>query len=163
MPTMSLFGRLVEASDAWTDTTTYTFILQRNGAGSAASAPSPQVPLLIPGSSGQAEAFHPNLVVTREPLGGRTLDGYAQSQRQTLRTRLTMGKLIREENNATLAGLGARETELHIVLDHPLPQLSQWHAWIVREDFAYHFCGTALTGSYQDDLKEFRALVEAWG
>jgi hypothetical protein len=157
---MTLFGQPLKASPAWEDGTTYTFFLRTDGVergGGAAARPA----LLhgMPATTGAS--FRPNLVVSRDGRAGRAFDRYIEDQKQSLRTRLPGSKVTRE-GSVKVAGLEAREVELHVALDHPLPACVQWHAWLAREDFFYHFCGTSTKDRFPADQKEFKALADSW-
>jgi hypothetical protein len=113
------------------------------------------------GAAAGADAFRPNLVVTSEPLAGRSLDRFADDRRGAIRTRFPSASPVRDAR-ATLAGADARETEYRVALDHPLPQLSQWHAWIACGGAGYHFCGTTSRDRYPRDMPAFRAIVDSF-
>lgn len=164
MSTLTLFGHPIEAPpDEWEDDTTYTFVLRASG---QPSAPAVGLPFLLHGlpaggGTGGGGALHPNLTVRREAVRGRTLDVFVLDQQRTLRERMPIARLVRD-GRATVAGRPAREQEVHVTLEHPLPQVVQWHAWVERDEHFVHFCATTSRERQAQDMPRLRGLADAW-
>lgn len=156
--TTSVFGIPVPSSADWDDASTYTFY--RKGADSGASAAAPHMGA-IGRSAAPVPAFHTNLVVVREPLSGRTLDGVVAAQRESITKRFPAAKLARQGASKP-GGAASHEMEFTVPLPPPLPALKQWYCTTVRGEHAYHFCGSATQATYDAERPRFLTFVEEW-
>jgi hypothetical protein len=155
VPTQTLFGHPITLTAACREQNVTYYLDDEDGdAGSMA-------PFLrtLPGRP--AQAFHANLVVTREPLRERDLAAFAEERKRAIAEKLKVARPIRG-GRTSVAGLEACEQEYLISLDPPLPALGQWHLFTVRDGFAVHACGTARKDRYEKQKGVFRALLQSW-
>ena len=160
----TLFGRPIDIPESWEDGSVYTYFLNsEDPAGTpAGSAPPTGGPVTLhAASTGTGKTFRANLVVTRQRWSAGDLDRYVQEDRATLQKKIPGAKLL-SETRTELAGTDAREQDAQITLGPKLPTLCQWHAWLLRDGFGYHLCGTTSRERFGADKARFREVIGSW-